>query len=69
MLFGAPQKIYRLFNLIERKLAYGQGKGYGSLTMEQEVKHLQSFVKGTPKLAIDVGSNVGNYTAELKRKK
>jgi FkbM family methyltransferase len=68
MSFGAPQKIYRLFNHIERKLAYGQGKGYGSSTMEQEVKHLQSFVKGAPKLAIDVGGNVGNYTAELRRK-
>lgn len=68
MSFNAPQKLYKLLNRIERIAAYGQGKGYGTATMEQEVTLLQSFVKIEPTLAIDIGGNVGNYTAELRKK-
>lgn len=68
MSFNAPQKLYKLLNRIERIAAYAQGKGYGAATIEQEVKLLQSFIKTEPTLAIDIGANVGNYTAELRRK-
>jgi FkbM family methyltransferase len=44
-----------------------QGKGWGSATIEKEVETLQSFLKGTPNLAIDIGGNIGNYSAELRR--
>jgi FkbM family methyltransferase len=67
MSFNTPQEFYNLLNLIERTAAYGQGKGYGTATMEQEVKLLQSFVKAAPTLAVDIGGNVGNYTAELRK--
>ncbi len=68
MSLNAPQKIYKLLNLIELIAAYGQGKGYGTATIEREVKLLQSFVKAQPTLAIDIGGNIGSYTAELRKK-
>ncbi len=63
-----PKRFFKVLNLIERAAAYAQGKGYGSATIEREVNLLQSFLKNPPKLAIDIGGNVGNYTAELRRK-
>jgi len=60
--------IFKFLLLVERAAAFGQGKAYGSATIQQEVKLLQSFLKTTPKLAIDIGGNVGLYSAELRRK-
>ena len=68
MTFTAPKSFFRVLNLIERTAAYVQGKGYGSATIEQEVNLLHGFLGDRPKLAIDIGGNVGNYTAELRRK-
>lgn len=64
----APQSFFRVLNLFERSAAYMQGKGYGAATIEREVGLLQSFLKSPPKLAIDIGGNVGNYAAELRRR-
>ena len=63
----APQIIFKILNLIERLSANLQGKGFGSATMTQEAKLLQSFIKTAPKLAIDIGGNIGNYSAELRK--
>jgi FkbM family methyltransferase len=68
MTFNAPQNFFKLLNLIERAAARAQGKGYGAATMEQEVNLLQLLLKTKPALAIDIGGNVGNYTAELRKK-
>lgn len=43
------------------------GKGYGTATIEQEVHCAMALLGGTPRLAIDIGGNVGNYCAELLR--
>jgi FkbM family methyltransferase len=43
-----------------------QGKGWGSDSIAREVECLMSFTKTTPKLAVDIGGNVGNYSAELR---
>jgi FkbM family methyltransferase len=48
--------------------AYAQGKGYGSATINQEVKLLLQSLDKTPDLAIDIGGNIGEYTAELRRR-
>jgi FkbM family methyltransferase len=45
-----------------------QGKGWGHTTVEQEVEAVGSLLVGTPDLAIDVGGNVGNYSASLRKK-
>ncbi len=68
MAFTAPKPFFKALNFIERVAAYAQGKGYGAATIEQEVDLLQSFLKEKPKLAIDIGGNVGNYTTQLRRK-
>ncbi len=64
----APKSFFRVLNLLERSAAYLQGKGYGSATIAREIDTLQGFLKSAPKLAIDIGGNVGNYTGELRRR-
>jgi FkbM family methyltransferase len=59
---------FRLLYLIERAAAYGQGKGYGAASIEQEIKLLQRQLDVVPRLAIDIGGHVGNYTAELRKR-
>jgi FkbM family methyltransferase len=63
-----PPGLFKLMNRFERVAAYLQGKGYGAATTEQEVKLLQSLLHAQPKLAIDIGGNVGNYAAELRKR-
>jgi FkbM family methyltransferase len=61
-----PAFVFRALNLIERKAAYLQGKGYGAATISQEVDLTLAFVNRAPKIAIDIGGNIGDYTAELR---
>jgi len=68
MAFTAPQRLFKLLSLIERAAAYAQGKGYGTATMQREVSLLHALLRRQPRLAIDIGGNVGNYTAELRRR-
>lgn len=67
MTFIAPQHFFKLLSLLERISAYAQRKGYGATTIRQEIDQLQSLLRIQPALAVDVGANVGNYTAELRR--
>jgi FkbM family methyltransferase len=63
-----PPSVFNLLSRFERLAAYAQGKGYGAATTEQEVHLLQSLLRTKPKLAIDIGGNIGNYTAELRKR-
>lgn len=63
-----PRGFFKLINRIEQMAAYAQGKGYGAATVEQETRLLQQLLQTQPKLAVDVGGNIGNYTAELRRR-
>ena len=49
--------------MVSTKPAAGQ-----RATIQQEVKLLQRFLTAEPSLAIDIGGNVGSYTAELRRR-
>lgn len=53
----------------ERLAAKIQGKGYGAATIKQEYKILSGLLKlkHGPMLAIDIGGNVGDYSAEIRR--
>lgn len=51
----------------ERIAATAQGKGYGAATVEQEVKLVLELLARQPLLAIDVGGNIGDYTAQLRQ--
>jgi len=68
MPLAVRSNLFRFMNRLERIAAYAQGKGYGAATMQQEVRLLQSLLKAPPRLAIDIGGNVGNYSAELRRR-
>jgi FkbM family methyltransferase len=68
MPLNVPAGLFNLMSRLERLAAYAQGKGYGAATTEQEVHLLQSLLRTQPKLAIDIGGNVGDYTAELRRR-
>lgn len=59
--------LFKYIRRIESKSAYAQGKGYGTATIDQEVKLVHQLLKTPPLLAIDIGGNVGEYTAELRR--
>lgn len=63
-----PFLLSRAFNFVERQAAMAQGKGYGSVTVEQETDRVLRFVAGVPRLAIDIGGNVGAYTAALRKR-
>ncbi len=59
--------LYKLLNRIERMTAKFQGKGYGTASIAQEVKLVHQLLQSRPKIALDIGGNIGDYTAELKR--
>ena len=60
--------ILKLAKFAERVAAYAQGKGYGSASISQENNLVHKLLNKQPKLAIDIGGNIGNYTAEIRRR-
>lgn len=56
-----------LFHRVERAVAYAQGKGFGGPNIEHEVTLVYKALDSTPVLAIDIGGNKGDYTAELRK--
>lgn len=53
---------------IEKRAARAQGKGYGTATIARENALVLRLLGRTPQLAVDIGGNVGDYTAELRRR-
>ncbi len=60
--------LYHVLERIERKAAYLRGKGFAGRTAEQEAGWIHDLLGFPPLLAIDIGANVGHYTAELRRR-
>ena len=56
--------VYKLFSFFEKSAAYLQGKGYAP-SLKREAALFFSSCGNNPLLAIDIGGNVGGYTAEL----
>lgn len=50
----------------EKIAAFFQGKGYGTATIVEEVRCALTLLKNRLQLAVDIGANVGDYTAELR---
>ncbi len=48
-------------------MTYLCGKGYGAATIVQEVRMVSSLLGRRPRLAVDIGGNIGDYSAELLR--
>lgn len=51
---------------IEKLACKVQGKGSGSHSIAREVAVLAGLAGGSPRLALDIGGNVGEYSAGLK---
>ena len=64
--FGLADQVFKAFKIIEQGAAWLQGKGYGSATIAREVGAVTSCMPAAPKLAIDVGGNVGKYSEKLR---
>lgn len=60
--------ILEVCRVVEKVAARAQGKGYGSSTIQQENRLTHKLMDSPPRLAIDIGGNVGNYTAEIRRR-
>lgn len=58
--------LFKLLRMIERKATIAQGKGYGTSTVKQEVNFIRSLLRAPPRLAIDIGGNIGDYAYELR---
>ncbi len=59
---------YKLCVSVEKRVTHLCGKGYGSSTIAQEVRMVTSLLGRRPRLAVDIGGNVGDYSAELLRR-
>jgi FkbM family methyltransferase len=53
---------------LEKLAAHAQGKGYGTATIARENALVHQLLGRTPQLAADIGGNVGEYSAELRRR-
>jgi FkbM family methyltransferase len=51
---------------IEKLTARIQGKGWGANTVKEEIGLLAQKLGNAPMLAVDIGGNIGDYTAELR---
>ena len=59
---------FRLSRIAEFLGAYAQGKGYGAASIKKENELVHLLLGRKPQVAIDIGGNVGDYTAELRRR-
>jgi FkbM family methyltransferase len=53
---------------VEKWAARAQGKGHGTATIAREVALAERLLGRRPQLAVDIGANIGNYSAELRRR-
>ena len=58
--------LLKVFDWLEMILSHVRGRGYYSITNKREVFLIGNILYDTPMLAIDVGGNIGEYTANLR---
>lgn len=68
MKFSPSRFFYKLCVSVEKRMTYLCGKGYGSATIAQEVRMVSTLLGRRPLLAVDIGGNIGDYSAELLRR-
>lgn len=57
-----PNLIFQLEDIIFK----AQGKGFGGGSIQQENEIIHRLLIDKPRLAIDIGGNIGDYSAELR---
>jgi FkbM family methyltransferase len=58
---------FRLLRSVEKRVLRAQGKGYGADSINDEVLASKMFLPKMPELLIDIGGNIGNYSAMLRK--
>ena len=59
---------FEFLSFLEKFAAISQGKGWGSLSIHQEVNSCLSLLKKEPQIFIDIGANKGLYSKFLLKK-
>ena len=60
--------VYDFLGFLEKHCARAQGKGYGSGSIDAEISSIKRLLQHkNPKLCIDIGGNIGEYSAALHR--
>ena len=67
-MLSMPNFFFNCLCRIEKIIGLALGKGYSSITLQQEADCLHSFLRSAPRLAIDIGANVGDYSAAIRKK-
>jgi FkbM family methyltransferase len=57
---------FRQLAAAQHALHFVRGQGYGTETIAAEVACLSRFLPQPPRVAVDIGGNVGDYTAALR---
>lgn len=58
-----------VLRFLEKQILRGLGKGHGTKTVAAEVKGIERLLgRSDLRLCVDIGANVGNYSAELLRR-
>lgn len=61
----AISTLISIIGVLERIFARWQGKGWGAIGLDYEVKIVARLLVSEPKICIDVGGNVGDYSRAL----
>jgi len=64
--FAFEGECFRQLAAMQHALHFVRGQGYGTETIAAEVACLSRFLPQPPRLAVDIGGNVGDYTAALR---
>lgn len=59
------QLIWKIARVWEEKCAFYQGKGLDGLSVAEEYKYVRRIIGDQAKLILDIGGNIGEYTAEI----
>ncbi len=60
--------LFNIARFAERVATYVQGKGYFTTSIRQENALVHKLLGKSPTLAIDIGGNIGEYSAEIRRR-
>jgi len=56
---------HRLLRSLEKRVQRRLGKGYGASSIRDEVNAIRRLLNGEVRQCVDIGGNIGNYTATL----
>lgn len=61
-------RLSKAIGLFSRIVNWAQGKGYGSVSIKKENEIVHDLLGKPPILAVDIGGNIGDYSAEIRNR-